>query len=136
MKKLIFIAACFMPLVVWAFGSPQLDDDNWEEVNLISPEFGNSPELAEKFSHWPNYTGAYDVMGGAKAALRWCSNEASVNYEYRKGTYKPEDKRNYAFVARPAAKGAPRRMPSDPEWMKDYTECMEALGLKYVGPEE
>lgn len=136
MKNVILIAACFTFLASCVSTSPRMDSNYWKAVNQISPEFGNSNELAERFSHWPNYTGAYDTMGGARAALNWCKTEASNNYEYRVGNYKPEDRRNYGFITRPSAQGAPRMKPSDPEWIKDCTECMDALGFQYVGPRE
>ena len=133
----VFLSA-FLCLLLLACTAtiPQIDVNNWAAVNTIQPEFGNSPELAKKFSHWPNYKGAYDIKGGAKTALRWCKYEASLNYEYRQGTLAPDAKRTYGFIYSPTAPGAPRKKPSDPQWVKDCTECMEALGYEYTGPDE
>lgn len=135
MKKVVFVLLCLCLLTGWTSSSPYLEKDNWDAVNPISPKFGNSQELAEKFSHWPQYTGAYDTMDGG--ALRWCKYEASLNFEYREGTYPPDAKRNYGFIYKPQGRnGAPRTKPSDPQWMKDCQECMEALGYIYTGPKE
>ena len=136
MKKLIFIVFSLAFLVACTTTRPEIDTANWDATNQISPEYGVSPELAEKFAHWPNYEGVYDSMGGAWNALRWCKHEASLNYEYRKGTYDPDEKRNYYFFNQPASKGAPRRAPSDPQWIKDCMDCMEAMGFEYTGPME